>query len=53
MSGENPSEMARLEEPLVRELCQDYAKMTRVNISEEHGQVSTRNILKRNYSFTV
>ena len=47
MSEENekPSEIGRLEECVVRELCQDYAKMTRVNISEEHGQVWTRNIL--------
>ena len=41
MSVENQSEMARLEDSVVRELCEDYAKMTRVNISEEHGQVST------------
>ena len=48
MSEENekPSEIGRLEECVVRELCQDYARMTRVNISEEHGQVWTRNILQ-------
>ena len=41
MSGENSGEIEKLEETVVRELCEDYAKMTRVNISEEHGQVST------------
>ena len=44
MSGENSSEIEKLEETVVRELCEDYAKMTRVNISEEHGQVSTLNL---------
>merc|ERR1712183_3349 len=42
MSDEKPSEMGRLEECVVRELCQDYARMTRVNISEEHGQIVTQ-----------
>ena len=37
--SENSSEIEKLEETVVRELCEDYAKMTRVNISEEHGQV--------------
>ena len=44
MSGENSGEIEKLEETVVRELCEDYAKMTRVNISEEHGQVSTLNL---------
>merc|ERR1719436_1148158 len=34
--------MARLEDSVERELCEDYAKMTRVNISEEHGQIVTQ-----------
>ena len=42
--SENSSEIEKLEETVVRELCEDYAKMTRVNISEEHGQVSTLNL---------
>ena len=39
MSEENSGEIERLDESVVRELCHDYARMTRVNISEEHGQV--------------
>ena len=46
------SEMSPIEEPMksleklddkvVTELCEDYAAYTRVNISEEHGQVVTQ-----------
>lgn len=36
---EEMEEPGKLEEEVVRELCQDYARFTRVNISEEHGQV--------------
>ena len=32
----------KLDDKLVRELCEDYAAYTRVNISEEHGQVVTQ-----------
>ena len=38
--SEETSEVERLEGSVVRELCLDYAQFTRVNISEEHGQVS-------------
>ena len=34
------STVDKLEDKDVRELCADYANYTRVNISEEHGQVS-------------
>ena len=49
MSGENSGDIEKLEETVVRELCEDYARMTRVNISEEHGQVSTYIISILNY----
>merc|ERR1711976_435614 len=32
----------KLDDKLARELCQDYANYTRVNISEEHGQIVTQ-----------
>ena len=34
--------LEKLEDKAVRELCEDYAAYTRVNISEEHGQVVTQ-----------
>lgn len=32
----------KLDDKVVTELCEDYAAYTRVNISEEHGQVVTQ-----------
>ena len=32
----------RLDDRVVQSLCQDYAHYTRVNISEEHGQVCSK-----------
>lgn len=34
--------LEKLDEKAVTELCKDYAAYTRVNISEEHGQVVTQ-----------
>ena len=46
--SEERSEVERLEGSVVRELCLDYAQFTRVNISEEHGQVSLSSLSKLN-----
>lgn len=46
--SEERSEVERLEGSVVRELCLDYAQFTRVNISEEHGQVSVSWLSKLN-----
>jgi len=34
--------LEKLDDKAVTELCEDYAAYTRVNISEEHGQVVTQ-----------
>ena len=34
--------LEKLDDKVVTELCEDYAAYTRVNISEEHGQVVTQ-----------
>ena len=39
-TGESNTQLESLDPSVVKELCQDYAQFTRVNISEEHGQVS-------------
>ena len=37
---EGSTQVESLDSGVVKELCRDYAQFTRVNISEEHGQVS-------------
>ena len=39
MDEEVTKTIDKLENKVVKDLCQDYANYTRVNISEEHGQV--------------
>ena len=42
MVEETTQSLERLDDKVVAELCRDYAHYTRVNISEEHGQVVTQ-----------
>ena len=42
MVEETTQSLERLDDKVVAELCWDYAHYTRVNISEEHGQVVTQ-----------
>ena len=39
---EQMKSLEKLDDKVVTELCEDYAAYTRVNISEEHGQVVTQ-----------
>ena len=39
---EQMKSLEKLDDKVVTELCKDYAAYTRVNISEEHGQVVTQ-----------
>ena len=40
MTEEEEKTVSKLDSSLVSELCDDYAKYTRSNISEEHVQVN-------------
>ena len=44
MSEDMTISVERLDDEVVKSLCQDYAHYTRVNISEEHGQVCSKRL---------